>query len=38
MFNEFKRIILILALMCMIVLPVFGQTGTYTSHNLNLGK
>jgi len=30
----FKRIILILALICMIVFPVFGQTGSYTSHNL----
>ena len=29
-----KKIILILALMYMIVFPVFGQTGTYTSHNL----
>jgi len=29
-----KKIILIVALMCMIVLPIFGQTGTYTSHNL----
>ena len=30
----FKRIILILTLICMIVLPVFGQTGSYTTHNL----
>jgi len=29
-----KKILLILALVCMIVLPVFGQTGTYTTHNL----
>ena len=28
----FKKIILILALICMIVLPVFGQTGSYTTN------
>jgi len=28
----FKRILLVLALMCMIVLPVFALSGTYTEH------
>jgi len=29
-----KKLLLILTLICMIALPVYGQTGTYTTHNL----